>query len=151
MFNISELFGQRLEVYRDLRKGHLCWSIRSPKGKKPVLNYHGTGLGRQKDRTQQVGLKNCVFTVKEGGPAKVRLTRKKYVHAWVTGVLVDAGEVREFCTKRVTYDPYKFESFVTVEEPNTPIRSAEMVLFEYPSVFVSPDAIEGMVEPPSEG
>jgi len=143
MFDVSELFGQRLEVYRDLKPGHLCWSIRSRKTPKRVLNYHGTGPGRIKDQTQKVGLRDCKFTVQEGGPARVRRTHEKYVHAWVTGILVDPDEVGKFCTTRVTYDPYKFESFVAAEEPRVPVFSAEMVLFEYPYVYVPPSALEG--------
>src|SRR4029077_21194043 len=105
-FNILDLFGQRVEVYRDLRRGQNCWSLRSPETKL-VLDYEGTGRNRIKVKIQEVALRDCVFKVQKGGPGRVRRNKRKDVHAWVVGTIVDPVEVRKFCMIEVTYNPFK--------------------------------------------
>lgn len=135
MFRIDNLFGQRVEVYRDLRRGHNCWSLRSPTTKK-VLNYQIKAGTRTKVRTQLVALRDCVFKVQKGGPPRVRRTGKKYVHAWVVGTLVRPEKIRRLCSARVTYNPFKLSTFVLAETPEITVASAAVALLEYPNVYV---------------
>jgi hypothetical protein len=143
MFRLEELFGQQVEIYRDLRRGHDCWSIRSPKSPKRVLNYEGTGPDRVKVRTQVAALRDCTFKVYEAGRQRTLRERQKNVHAWVVGVLVDPAQVRRHCTEDVTYDAFKFTSFVLADKPAVPVFSAAMCLFEYPKVKI-PQSGEGI-------
>jgi hypothetical protein len=72
-----------------------------------------------------VKLKNVEFRVRKGGREKVNLEKSKNVHAFVIGTLVDyckypCDEIPEEPSGDiVTYNPYKYESFVykQTEEP----------------------------------
>lgn len=81
-----------------------------------------------------VKLKNVEFRVREGGKEKVRLEKSKNVHAFVIGELIDfceypCGDMKEPSGIVVTYNPYKFDSFVIkkTEEPVYNAREVEMV------------------------
>jgi hypothetical protein len=79
------------------------------------------------------------------GPQRVRSSGKKDVHAWVRGTLTDITDIEGKCTKEVTYNAYKFESFV-FRESEIGVDSADMVAFsfkkcpccghQYPSVTI---------------
>lgn len=78
-----------------------------------------------------VKLEDVEFRVRPGGREKVRGEKRKNVHAFVIGDLVDYCE---FPCKNipnptgivVTYDPYKYDTFVE-KETKKPVRSAETV------------------------
>jgi hypothetical protein len=71
-------------------------------------------------------VKDAIFRVRPAGNAKVRETGRKNVHAGVVGYLVHE-EPRTLDTP-VTYDPYKYTSFVKVED-KSPVHSAGLVSF----------------------
>lgn len=81
-----------------------------------------------------VKLRNVEFRVREGGKEKVRVEKSKNVHAFVIGDLVDFCEypcenMVEPSGIVVTYNPYKFDSFVIkkTEEPVYNAKEVEMV------------------------
>ena len=81
-----------------------------------------------------VKLKNVEFRVRQGGKEKVRVEKSKNVHAFVIGELVDYCEypcknIEEPKGLVVTYNPYKFDSFVIkkTEEPVFNAKEVEMV------------------------
>jgi hypothetical protein len=79
-----------------------------------------------------VKLKDVEFRVRKGGREKVNVEKRKNVHAFVIGTLVDycsfpcedlpsepSGDV-------VTYNPYKHDSFV-IKDTDEPVYNAESV------------------------
>ena len=148
-FDISNLIGREVRVYLDLTPGNHCWSIAEPKSSGRVLNYSEEikdGSSRRvKEKTQSVGLRNTTFIVQPAGPQRVRSSGKKDVHAWVRGTLTDVTDIEGQCTKEVTYNAYKFSSFV-FRESEIGVDSADMVAFsfkkcpccghQYPSVTI---------------
>lgn len=81
-----------------------------------------------------VKLNDVEFRVRQGGKEKVRVEKHKNVHAFVIGTLVDfceypCGELTEPTGEVVTYNPYKYDSFVvkSTEEPIYNAREVEMV------------------------
>jgi len=82
-----------------------------------------------------VKLKNVEFRVREGGKEKVRREKSKNVHAFVIGELLDYCEFpcedipTEPSNKVVTYNPYKYNSFVykDTEEPVYTAKEVDMI------------------------
>lgn len=82
-----------------------------------------------------VKLQDVEFRVREGGKEKVRSEKKKNVHAFVIGKLVDYCEYpcknipEEKPSKAITYDPYKYDSFVykNSEEPVYNAKEIDMI------------------------
>lgn len=81
-----------------------------------------------------VKLRDVEFRVRKGGKEKVRVEKNKNVHAFVIGTLTDfcefpCDEINEPQGTVVTYNPYKYDSFVikNTEEPIYNAKSVEMV------------------------
>jgi len=82
-----------------------------------------------------VKLKNVEFRVRQGGKEKVRAEMSKNVHAFVIGDLIDFKPYQSTdipspsSSKSITYDPYKYDTFVyrDTEEPVTSAREVEMI------------------------
>jgi hypothetical protein len=82
-----------------------------------------------------VKLEDVEFRVRKGGKEKVRDEKRKNVHAFVIGKLLDYCEypcdnlpITKF-GKIVTYDPYKFDTFVykDSEEPVYNAKEVDMI------------------------
>ena len=86
----------RVEVYYNLHKN--LFSVRH-KGK--VIAH-----------VCNVQLEDVTFAVQAAGNRKVRLEGKKNVHAFVRGTLVEQPKLFTDDSVAVTYDPYKYTSFV---------------------------------------
>lgn len=112
----DNLIGEKVMVYYNLHKH--TFSIQ----KSGIVFFHA----------DFVKLKDVEFRVRKGGRSKVNLEKKKNVHAFVIGTLVD------FCQYPcddlppssdgtvVTYNPYKHDSFV-IKNNNEPVFSANEV------------------------
>jgi hypothetical protein len=82
-----------------------------------------------------VKLKNVEFRVRQGGKEKVRSEMSKNVHAFVIGDLIDFKPYQSTdipspsSSKTITYDPYKYDTFVykDSEEPVMNAREVEMI------------------------
>lgn len=81
-----------------------------------------------------VKLQDVEFRVRQGGKEKVRLKKSKNVHAFVIGTLIDfceypCDEIIEPSGEVVTYNPYKYDSFVVkgTEDPVYKASEVEMV------------------------
>jgi len=82
-----------------------------------------------------VKLKDVEFRVRQGGKEKVRGEKRKNVHAFVIGTLVDYCKYpcenmpEESNDNIVTYDPYKYDSFVykSTKEPVYRAKEVDMV------------------------
>lgn len=112
----NNLIGDKVMVYYNLHKH--TFSIQ----KSGIVFFHA----------DFVKLKNVEFRVRKGGREKVNQEKRKNVHAFVIGTLVD------FCIHpcenlpndsegyAVTYNPYKHDSFV-IKDTEEPVFSAEEV------------------------
>lgn len=82
-----------------------------------------------------VKLKDVEFRVRKGGREKVNIEKSKNVHAFVIGTLVDYCKYpcdqipEEPSGDIVTYNPYKYESFVykQTEEPIFKATEVDMI------------------------
>lgn len=113
---ISELVDpdKPVEVYRNLHKK--CWSVRQ--------------RGKVKLHTDYICLKNAEFKVSQKGRERVLKEQRKNVHAFIKGFIVDAAEINKMPDDSVewtdvSYNPYKYNSFVTATEK--PIKFARYV------------------------
>lgn len=95
---------RKVFVYKNLHKD--CWSVKQD--------------GLVKAHTHDLEMWDCAFHVNAKGRAKVLEEKRKNVHAGVKGYIDDFHGVDpvELSTE-VTYNPYKYDSFVdkTTEEP----------------------------------
>ena len=72
--------------------------------------------GRVVDHTKHVLLKDCRFLVGQAGRKKVLQEKKKNVHAGVSGYITDRVPNVPESSCVVTYNPYKYESFVSCDD-----------------------------------
>ena len=105
-----------VEVYRNLNKG--CFSVRH-KGK--VIDY-----------SSGVVLRDAKFVVRKGGRKRVLDSGQKNVHAFVRGRLV-RGENFEPSNEQagvaITYDPYKYDTFVKCSDKKPVFNAEKVALF----------------------
>lgn len=115
----NSLIGEKVMVYYNLHKH--TFSVQ----KKGVVVLHA----------DYVKLGDVEFRVREGGKQKVRREKSKNVHAFVIGTLLDyceypCGEMPiEPSAEVVTYNPYKYDSFVykTTEEPVFNAKEVDLI------------------------
>ena len=99
----------------------------------------GKSKGRVIAHCDELTLFNPVFKVSEAGRQRVLRERKKNVHAGVVGNWHYFNWIcessREDCKTPVTYNPYKFDSFVYASD-NKPIYSASVAHLTHKKIFV---------------
>lgn len=113
----------RVFVYYNLHRH--CWSIKALEGK---------DKGRVILHSDTVSLKNCQLKVSESGRKRVLLEKRKNVHAGIVGYLVSKVRLRN--KKEVTYNPYKYKSFVDVLK-KLPVNEAGSCFMKNKRVWVS--------------
>lgn len=109
-----------VQVYKNLHKG--CWSVRQ--------------AGRVVAHLDYICLENCNFHVGKSGRDRVRKDGVKNVHAYITGFVPCDGEAtfvkedfledRGWRWQEVTYCPYQYDSFVSLET-GEPVHVSPMV------------------------
>ena len=104
----------RVFVYFNLHK--LLWSVRA---------LEGPDRGRVIQHAHELHLVDCQFRVSEAGRQRVLREHRKNVHAGVVGRLA-AAPPSPAATQRVTYNPYKFATFVRADTLE-PVRQAARV------------------------
>ena len=107
-------------VYFNLHKK--LFSVRSRKTGKVIGHYHN------------VNLADAEFRVGQAGRAKVLREKKKNVHAGVAGEMVndyhrDENGNYTLDTTKVTYNPYKYDSFVACDTERR-VKSAKFVTIQ---------------------
>jgi len=107
----------KVKLYRNLHKKGVVYSVQH-KGK--VIGY-----------TEDMVLKDVKFVVRKSGQDKVRASKRKNVHAFITGTMMTdkvfltiAGHCFE-SADTAYYNPYTCDTFVNSEKQ--PIHSAEFV------------------------
>ena len=112
----KEHVGKKVVVYYNLHKH--TFSVRNET--KVILHADYVKLG------------NVEFRVRKGGNERVRAEKQKNVHAFVIGELLDYCKYpcedmpSEPNNNVVTYNPYKYESFV-IKSTEEPIYNAKLV------------------------
>jgi len=114
----------RVFVYFNLHKK--VWSVRA---------LEGVDCGRVIQHATELCLADCVFKVSEAGRQRVIRERCKNVHAGVVGTLVAAAPADLNLSRRVTYDPYRFASFVDAED-HSPLTEATWAVFTPRAVHI---------------
>jgi hypothetical protein len=108
--------GKRVMVYYNLHKHTFS------------IQYQGLVIAH----ADYVKLKNVEFRVRQGGLGKVRAEKQKNIHAFVVGDLVDFKPYPSTDiptptgSKSITYDPYKYDSFV-YRDSEEPVKNASEV------------------------
>ena len=117
--NIDDLIGKKLMCYYDLH----------------INTFSVTYKGIVMLKADYLRLYDVEFRVRKGGKQKVRDEQRKNVHAFVIGYLDDYCEFpcedipQPESNKVVTYNPYKYDSFVvkSTEEPIYKANEIEMI------------------------
>jgi len=111
-------------VYRNLTRKGVVWSIKTPsyRGHPPELAY-------------EVIVKNAFFKVSKKTQSKIRRVKKRFVHAFVCGK-IRSRKPSGLEWKKATYNPYKNDSFVTVEDQRV-LKSAEYAMFDSKGMWVA--------------
>jgi len=113
---VDSLIGEKVKVYYNLHKH--TFSVQ----KNGLVVMHA----------DFIKLENVEFKVRPTGKEKVRQEKSKNVHAFVIGNLIDFCEYpcddipEEPTGDIVTYDPYKYDSFV-YKETEEPVFNAKEV------------------------
>jgi len=115
----DEFIGKRVMVYYNLHKHTFSVTYKS----KVILH------------ADFVKLSDVEFRVRQGGKEKVRTDKSKNVHAFVIGTLVDYCQYpcpnipEESNDNIVTYNPYKYDSFVykSNEKPVYTAKEVDMI------------------------
>ena len=111
----------KVEVYRNLHQK--CWSVRDAK----------TGLVI--DHKDNIHIQDATLVVRPAGRKKVLQEQRKNVHAFIRGTTSDATLSRQdylpklILTDQITYNPYKYDSFVLTESEE-PITHAKHIYLD---------------------
>ena len=82
--------------------------------------------GRVLFHANEITLGNVQFKVGKAGRERVLREKRKNVHAGVVGYITDVSLLCQ--GKRVTYDPYKYSSFVLSDKST--IKEAKLALID---------------------
>jgi len=113
----------RVFVYFNLHK--LLWSVRA---------LEGPNKGRVIQHAREIFLTDCRFRVSEAGRQRVLRERRKNVHAGVVGRVGSAVPPDAAGGVRVSYNPYKYPTFVRADSLE-PVHRAEAVLLRDKAAF----------------
>jgi hypothetical protein len=75
--------------------------------------------------TESIQLENASFRVSEAGRQRVLKEKRKNVHATVVGTIVEAERAGE----RVSYNPYKYQTFVWADSEEPVLKAALVSLW----------------------
>lgn len=90
-----------IRVYFNLHKNLYSIQKKNDKGNWIVNEYR-----------REINLKNVEFKVSEVGRQRVLREKRKNVHAYVIGEIFEGELPQELESRRVRYNPYKFNFFV---------------------------------------
>ena len=118
----------KVRLYRNLKiRDKRAWSIMAQEGPKK---------GRVIDIVSGAVIENATFKVSESGRQRVIREKSKNVHAFVEGELVSSTPLESDRTPTrptgyapVTYDPYKFSTFMRVDCGES-IRASSRVVID---------------------
>jgi hypothetical protein len=119
------MLNQRVMVYFNLHRG--LWSIKSLK----------TGLVIGHSNT--IILRDVEPKVSEAGRQRVIKEKKKNVHAGLIGTLKSVKELKHSLEnfKEITYNPYKYTSFVFKDNDNEYFYNCQEAIMKNKRVYVT--------------
>ena len=128
---------RKVYVYKNLHLG--CWSVKQD--------------GRVKMHTTDICLFDCSFRVSQKGRDRVLKEKRKNVHAGVSGYIVDRFPTYDepiyadnfkgtHTIKLAKYNPYKYSSFVQVDDDTKPVFWSSSVRMETPKERGDKDKVE---------
>jgi hypothetical protein len=120
--SIEDLHGQRVRVYFNLH--NRLFSIQHK--------------GRVVAHLPEVSLKDVAFKVNEAGRQRVLQQQRKNVHAYVEGTFDHKPDGHQLLPQGVTYNPYKYSSFVRAHD-KSPIQGAKAAVLKnlpHPTITV---------------
>ena len=91
-----------------------------------VRAMEGSQKGRVIAHLEKLTLWDCAFKVSEAGRQRVLREQRKNVHAGVLGIWGGKDRTIDKSWTKVTYNPYKYKTFVTVKGKK-PVYSAVCV------------------------
>lgn len=124
--SLEQLQGRRVFVYKDLHEG--CWSVKDRQ------------TGHVVAHADKVELSDVELKVSQSGRRRVLEEQRKNVHAGLEGNLekisLTGYPSRRYVHRQsesgpalVTYNPYKYETFVNKAD-ETPVRTAERAILD---------------------
>ncbi len=116
---VQNYLNEKVFVYRNLRKK--CYSVKSLKTKRVIAH------------VDSINLIEVKFKVSEAGRQRVLRTKQKNVHAGVIGYIADISLLCQ--SSNVTYNPYKFDSFVN-KDNEMPIYEANIACIDASGIKV---------------
>ena len=102
---MNNLIGMKVFVYYNLHK-HV-FSIKAMEGE---------NKGRVVGYSTHITLSDAMPKVSEAGRQRVIRERKKNVHAGIVGIVESLGDIGTHIGEEVTYNPYKFSTFVLTKD-----------------------------------
>lgn len=121
--SLEQLHGQRVRVYFNLH--NRLFSLQHK--------------GRVVAHVPEVALKDVNFKVRESGRQRVLRDQRKNVHAFVDGTFTHSPDRAALLPQVVSYNPYKYDSFVRAHD-KSPIHNAKAAVLKnlpHPTVTVS--------------
>ena len=111
----------KIELYRNIHKSRkekcIVYSMRDAKTKKVIGHTKGG-----------IYLKDCKLVVGKSGRARVHAEQRKNVHAVIRGTLIPRQRGLHIYQGIITYNPYKYETFVN--------KKTEESITESPMIYV---------------
>lgn len=119
---------QRVRVYRNLNKPEYF----------SILAVQGEYKGKVVGYARSILLENCRYVVSAAGRQRTLRDRRKCVHAFCEGVIVDASSSQQLLTGNevaVTYDPYTMGAFYCRASKRPVNEMCEQVLIQGSDVY----------------
>jgi len=99
-----------------------------------VKAMEGSKKGRVIAHLEKLTLWDCTFKVSEAGRQRVLREQRKNVHAGVLGIWSGKDMTIDKSVTKVTYNPYKYKTFVTVKGKK-PVYSAVCVYLKHMQII----------------
>lgn len=113
------MIGRTVRVYKNIHKtkaaGHPVYSIMDKRTRRVI------------GHSDRIVLADATFVVHETGRQRVLREQRKNVHAFVDGIFLERLDFDDVGAAIITYNPYRFASFVTLPTENK-VESADRVL-----------------------
>lgn len=99
-----------------------------------VVALEGPRKGRVIQHAETIALDDATFKVSEAGRQRVLREKRKNVHAFVVGTLSPIQDSYPGWVNVVTYNPYKYRTFV-LRDSKTPVLSSPKVWLSKKMVY----------------
>jgi hypothetical protein len=119
---MNNLIGRKVYVYYNLHKKK--WSVKDWDTKRVIAHVH------------TITLQDCDLKVSKKGRLRVLKEKRKNVHAGILGtiVLYDTSFPKITKRKEITYNPYKYDSFVYTMD-TAKVRKANIIHMSYKQLW----------------